>query len=398
MTSLRAVVVIPARGGSKGIIGKNLRPVGGRALIVRAVQAARAAACVDLVLVSTDDAAIGAAATAAGAVLVERPAEISGDRASSEAAVLHALDVLEAGGRALPDVVVLMQCTSPFTTGPDIDALIAAMDERKAACALSVVEDHGFLWGLDDQGFGVGVNHDHTGRRRMRQELPPQFRENGALYAMRVAPFRASGNRFCGPAVPVPMAAPHIEIDEEADLLLCDAMATVLDRPRLPPHVRIQVVVTDFDGVHTDDRVLVDQDGREAVFCSRSDGMGVEMLRRAGFQVLILSKERNPVVTARARKLQVPCLQGIEDKLGALSAWLAERNLGWDSVAYLGNDINDAACLNAAGLAVVPADAHRAVRAGALVLKQNGGHGAIRALAEFLLEHRPTTRAGTQEH
>lgn len=381
------IVVIPARGGSKGIPGKNLRPVNGRSLVARSVAAARAATCGPRVVVSTDDAAIAAAARAAGAEVVDRPAAIAGDSASSEAAVLHVLDVLEADG-PLPALVLLMQCTSPFTTGADVDAVAAAAARPGAACALSVVEDHGFLWGLDAAGFGTGVNHDHTGRRRMRQELPPQFRENGALYAMRVPAFRAAGNRFCGPVVPVPMHAPHLEIDEPQDLLLCDALARVLDVAHRPELERVRVVVTDFDGVHTDDRVLVDQDGREAVTCSRSDGMGVEMLRRAGLPVLILSKERNPVVAARAAKLQVECLQGIEDKVAALEGWLAARGLGWSDAAFLGNDVNDAGCLARAGLAAVPSDAHPSVKPGALVLDRPGGQGAVRALAEMLLAAR----------
>jgi N-acylneuraminate cytidylyltransferase len=387
MAALTCAVVIPARGGSKGIPGKNLRPVGGRSLIWRAVAAARAARSASVVAVSTDDEAIAAEARLAGALVIERPAAIAGDTASSESAVLHALEVLETQG-PLPPVTVLMQCTSPFTRGEEVDRVVAALEHPGAACALSVVEDHGFLWGLDAQGFAAGVNHDHTQPRRRRQELPPQYRENGALYAMRTEQFRAVGNRFCGPAVPVPLSTPPVEIDDERDLALCDAVATVLDAPLTPDLSRIRVVVTDFDGVHTDDTVSVDQDGREAVRCSRADGMGVEMLRRAGFPVLILSKERNPVVAARAAKLRVECLQGIEDKRTALSDWLAAHGASWEQVAYLGNDVNDAACLAAAGLAVVPSDAHPAVRPGALVLPRPGGHGAVRALADLLLASR----------
>jgi len=229
MIAPSCAVVIPARGGSKGVRGKNLRMVNGRPLIARAVQAAREATSVGVVIVSTDDDAIAAISRDAGAMVVRRPAEISGDHAASEAAVLHALDALERIDR-LPEFVILMQCTAPFTGPEHVDAVLAAMHNRPADCAFSVVEDHGFIWGLDEEGFAFGVNHDHTTRRRMRQELPRQFRENGALYGMRVAPFRRSGLRFCGPALPVLMDTPPIEIDEELDLTLCDAIARVLDR------------------------------------------------------------------------------------------------------------------------------------------------------------------------
>jgi N-acylneuraminate cytidylyltransferase len=232
LSGARCAVVIPARGGSKGIPGKNLKLVGGRSLIERSVAAALASRVASIVTVSTDDETIAQAAQQAGATVIPRPAEIAGDTATSEAAVLHALDWLEERG-PLPDFVVLMQCTSPFTRAEHLDALLDAVQERGAACGLTVVEDHGFLWGLDAQGFGVGVNHDHLVQRRRRQELPPQFRENGALYVMRTDAFRRLRSRFCGPVVPVPMHAPHFEIDEELDLAVCDAIARVWDA--LPP-------------------------------------------------------------------------------------------------------------------------------------------------------------------
>lgn len=228
MSGASCAVVIPARGGSKGIPGKNLRQVGGRSLVERSVSAALGSRFVSVVAVSTDDEAITQVARLAGATLIPRPAEIAGDAASSESAVLHALDWLEERS-ALPEFVVLMQCTSPFTRAEHLDALLAAVQDKGAACGLTVVEDHGFLWGLDAEGFAVGVNHDHLAPRRRRQELPPQFRENGALYAMRTDAFRAVRSRFCGSIVPVPMHAPHFEIDEEFDLVVCDAIAKVWD-------------------------------------------------------------------------------------------------------------------------------------------------------------------------
>ena len=117
----------------------------------------------------------------------------------------------------------------------------------------------------------------------------------------------------------------------------------------------IRALVMDFDGVHTDDRVTVGVDGDEYVTCSRSDGMGVEMLRKRGFHLLILSKEVSSVVAARARKLKVDVRHGIDDKLPEMKQWLAEKGVSLAEACYVGNDINDADCLRAAGLAVVPA-------------------------------------------
>src|SRR5919112_939049 len=117
--STRTVAVIPARGGSKGVPGKNLRRVGGRSLIVRAVHACQAADAVDAVYVSTDDYEIASAATQAGANVIIRPDDIAGDTATSESAILHALQQLGAAG-VEPEVLVLVQCTSPFILPADL--------------------------------------------------------------------------------------------------------------------------------------------------------------------------------------------------------------------------------------------------------------------------------------
>src|SRR5690606_31475317 len=130
---------------SKGIPGKNLKTVGGLSLVARSVIAARQASSVTGIYVSTDDAAIAAEARKFGARVIERPAALSDDGATSESGWLHALEAIRTGHPAVSRLV-LLQCTSPFTTGADIDGCLATMEERGAACAVSVVEDHSFLW------------------------------------------------------------------------------------------------------------------------------------------------------------------------------------------------------------------------------------------------------------
>lgn len=381
----RCVAVIPARGGSKGVPRKNLRPLGGVSLVARTIAAARAARLVDAVYVSTDDAEIAAAARAAGAEVVERPAEISGDAASSESALLHALEMIEAESEPV-GVLAFLQCTSPFTSAEDIDACVAAVGRDGAACAFTAAPDHGFYWGVGEDGFAAGVNHDHAAPRRRRQDLPPQYRETGAVYAMDATAFRAAGVRFCGPATIVPSAA-TLEIDTEADFVLAEAMlrAGAAGEQRVP--AGLKALVMDFDGVFTDDRVLVDQDGREAVFASRSDGLGLGRLRSAtGMKLLILSKEQNRVVTARGKKLAIEVRQGIDDKLPELDRWLAANGLTREATAYIGNDVNDLDCMRAVGFAVAPADARpEALAVAAYVTAAEGGRGALRELCEALI-------------
>ena len=148
----------------------------------------------------------------------------------------------------------------------------------------------------------------------------------------------------------------------------------------------LSAIVFDFDGVFTDNRVLTFQDGTEAVFCSRSDGMGIELLRMAGVPMVVISKERNPVTTARCTKLGLEVVQGIDDKVPAMTAWLAERNLDPARTIYVGNDVNDLPCMRLVGCAVAVADAHPVVLAEAdIVLPRRGGDGALRFLSDAIL-------------
>ena len=146
---------------------------------------------------------------------------------------------------------------------------------------------------------------------------------------------------------------------------------------------QIRLVVFDFDGVFTDNRVMVSEDGRESVVCCRSDGLGLTRLREAGIEGLILSTEVNLVVKVRARKLGLPCLHGVKEKLDALRKEAARRKVPLKHVAYVGNDINDAACLRAVGLPVVVADAWpEVVPLARWVLKRRGGEGAVREFCD----------------
>ncbi|WP_203632966.1 acylneuraminate cytidylyltransferase, partial [Streptomyces sp. SID10815] len=402
-------------GGSKGVPAKNLASVGGVPLVARAVRACRAARLVTDVVVSTDDAAIAAAAREAGAEVVSRPVAIAGDTATSESAVLHALDAHEAlhGGRV--DVVLLVQCTSPFVAREDVDSVARAIVENGADTAVTVAPFHGFVWrDAEDEaaadsvpeaaaaaGGGYGVNHDKSVRPR-RQDRPQDLLETGAAYAMTAAGFREHRHRFFGRTELVRTdPARVLEIDDPHDLARARALAPLLDAdlPRtpdpaaggaaigaLPTLADVDAVVLDFDGTQTDDRVLIDSDGREFVSVHRGDGLGIAALRRSGLRLLILSTEENSVVAARARKLRLPVLHGIDRKDLALKQWCEEQGIAPERVLYVGNDVNDLPCFGLVGWPVAVASAHDAVRGAArAVTTVPGGDGAVREIAGWLL-------------
>ena len=220
--STGALALIPARGGSKGIAQKNLQIVGGIPLVSRCVLAALNSQRITRVVVTTDDARIEVAAVDAGAQVVRRPADISGDLATSESALLHALNELEQRG-ALESTLVFLQCTSPFTSGHQIDMVLAALDQPELNSSFAVRPWHGFLWRAD----GEGINHNPSLPRQRRQDLQPAYLETGAIYAMRTAPFRRIGSRFCAPWQPVVLPDSGPEIDTPEDLALCRSIATI---------------------------------------------------------------------------------------------------------------------------------------------------------------------------
>jgi 3-deoxy-D-manno-octulosonate 8-phosphate phosphatase (KDO 8-P phosphatase) len=147
----------------------------------------------------------------------------------------------------------------------------------------------------------------------------------------------------------------------------------------------IRLAVFDFDGVFTSNCVYVFEDGREAVRCSRFDGLGLRRLERAGVEPVVLSTEQNPVVAARCAKLKIACQQGCDDKRGALEKMVSERGLDYSQVAFTGNDINDLLCLQSVGFPIVVQDAHPDVVAlGRYRTMRSGGHGAVREVCDLI--------------
>ncbi len=220
---MEVLAIIPARGGSKGLPRKNILPLLGKPLLAYTIEQARRARLIDRVVVSTDDEEIAQVARTYGAEVIQRPADISGDEATSESALLHALEHLAERERYQPDLVVFLQCTSPIREEGDIDRAIQQLLEDEADSLLSAVPFHLFIWRRVD-GRVEALDYDYT-RRPRRQERSPEFIENGSIYVFRPWVLQELGNRLGGKITLFEMDEDSlVDINTARDFALCEAI------------------------------------------------------------------------------------------------------------------------------------------------------------------------------
>jgi CMP-N,N'-diacetyllegionaminic acid synthase len=226
VSSVRTIAVIAARGGSKGIPGKNLMELCGKPLLAWSILQARHAKGVSEVVVSSDSDQILDTARAFGAVGVKRPDDIAGDTATSESAWLHALDAREAATGAF-DRVIALQATSPIRESADIDGAVAQYENEKLDSLLTVCEIEDFFnWKLNADGQGESINYDWRNRRR-RQEIEKRYLENGSFYIFTPRQLRETQNRLGG-RIGLYVMDRHkmFQIDRREDVELCKAILT----------------------------------------------------------------------------------------------------------------------------------------------------------------------------
>jgi YrbI family 3-deoxy-D-manno-octulosonate 8-phosphate phosphatase len=157
----------------------------------------------------------------------------------------------------------------------------------------------------------------------------------------------------------------------------------------------VRLIAFDFDGVFTDNTVYVTQEGVESVRCWRSDGLGLARLRSISVQTFIISTEANPVVTARALKLKLPCKQGVEDKAAEILAICKELQISPEQTMFVGNDINDILAFQSIGIPVGVADAYPEIYPYVLYRTQRpGGFGAVREICDLVFNARNAVASG----
>ncbi len=381
-----------------------LAPVKGQPLLAYSVASARAAKCVTRVVVVTQDDAVAAAARTCGADV--RPASAAGpttNPAADHTLARRPTDGLWQQEHDRPDVVVHLSPSTPLRPRGLVDRAVSALVDGPAAervCTVLVPGQSQFrLWRGRPDGTLEPLGDDRTARQDQAVYL-----ETGHVDA---ALARAMSEPATGVRVrPLPVDPAYcLDVSDPVSL---GQVARALDDPRLeidwpaPPQGRwardwpekLALVVFDFDGVFTDNKVAVREDGTESVTCDRSDGLGLVALRRQGVPIVVLSTEENPVVAARCRKLGIPCQHGLADKESALVALAGERGVDLREVVYVGNDVNDLGCMRRVGFAVAVADAYEpAKRQADLVLGRPGGKGAVREFCDLVMQRLATPPA-----
>jgi N-acylneuraminate cytidylyltransferase len=384
----KIICVIPARGGSKGIPRKNIRHLAGRPLIAYTIEHARSTPNIDRVFVSTDDEELADVSRKCGAGVIWRPAEISGDTATSESALLHALNYFQESEHYEPSLVVFLQATSPIRRPYDIKNAIETLQREEADSLFSACPLHGFAW-RKENGRLSSLSYDYRSRLR-RQDAPEDLVENGSIYIFKPWVLRNYGNRLGGKIVAYLMdPLCSFQIDEPKDLKLIESIMVAQNakRKQKPPDLGgVRLLILDFDGVMTDNRVLVHQEGTEAVCCHRGHGWGIARLKDIGVEVVVLSTEQNSVVSARCRKLGIECIQGSDVKILALKELVQQRSLSQEQVAFVGNDVNDLDCMQWVGFPIAVADSASALHnLACYVTSRAGGHGGVREICDLIL-------------
>jgi N-acylneuraminate cytidylyltransferase len=375
---------IPVRGGSKSIPLKNIKEMAGRPLVHWTILAADGCEAISRIVVSTDSPEIESAALALGSAKVEvhrRSAESAVDTASTEQVMLEFARSRDDFG-----TMVLIQATSPLLTSADLDTGIRMFESGEYDSVLSVVRQKRFIWEERD-GHAFAVNYDCSARPR-RQEFDGFFVENGAFYMTSRPALLDSECRISGRVGLVEMdEASYYEIDEPADWVIVEDL--VAQRSAAAPRdlTRIKALFSDSDGVLTDGGMYYSEAGDELKKFHTRDGVGFNLLQKAGLVVGIITNENVELVRRRAEKLHLDeCSCGGGDKLAIVRGYCEKHGFSLDEVAFVGDDIFDLSVIKAVGFGCAVRDAIPEVRAAAdYVTAVDGGAGAVREIAELIL-------------
>lgn len=397
------LAIIPARGNSKSIPKKNIKEFAGFPMIAFSIAAAKQSRYVTRVIVSTDNQGIAQVAKDFEAeVPFMRPDELALDNTLDYPVIEHALLWLAEKENYHPDYLIQLRPTSPIRPKSMVDEavelLLAHPEADSVRGVVPSAQNPYKMWFVDAQGHMQPILHVDGIREPYnapRQDLPDTFWQTGHIDVIR-AGMIIKKKSLSGDVILPLMVNPRYSVDidtlldwERAEVNIMECSPEIVwpgERKRTFPQ-KVSLLVMDFDGVMTDDRVWVDDEGNEMVAANRGDGLGLERLKKlTDIKVAVISKETHSVVAARCKKLNIPLIQGVDEKPMALEKMLKQRGVPAKEVVYIGNDLNDLPCFPLVGFSVVPANSLPEMkRAADLVLQKNGGYGAVRELCDILI-------------
>ncbi|MFG6687638.1 cytidylyltransferase domain-containing protein [Mariniflexile sp. HNIBRBA6329] len=381
---MKKLGLIPLRRDSKGISGKNKKKMLGRPLFSWVLTEA-VFSDLDVVYVFTNDLEIidyikKEYRWTPKIVALLRDEEHASDTATTESVMQEFAEKIDYDF----SILCLLQATSAFTLAIDINEVLAKIISKTCDSALSVVRTHRFTWNDN----GTAQNYDIFKRPR-RQDFEGLLIENGAVYGTTKETFLESKNRISGRIGLVEMPEESLtEIDSATDWVIVETL--LADRlKRHKSNQKITYLVLDVDGVFTDGGIYYNADGEMAKRFDMRDGMGLEILRQHGVEVMVLTSENSELVAQRMKKLQIQdTFLGVKDKYLFLKNVLEARNSDFQAVAYVGDDVNDLANICASAWSFAPANAMAIVQQHAdIVLKNPSGAGAIREVCELILKY-----------
>ncbi len=380
------IAFIPARGGSKSIQLKNIKPLYKRPLVYWTLDAVLQCSEIDTVVVSTDSDEIRAVVRDYGSskiLLIDRSEAVSSDTASTESVMLECAQQYDF------DTIVLVQATSPLLSSDDITLGMDTFRQENIDSVLSVVRQKRFLW-TGDGATVSPVNYDPMKRPR-RQEFDGFLVENGAFYITSRKALMTTGCRLSGRIGKVEMdESTYFEIDEPSDWVVIEHLLQKKHSrsPRIDERLRkIRCLLTDSDGVLTDGGMYYSEHGDELKKFNTKDGMGFGLLKKAGFITGIITGENIDLVRRRGDKLKVDELHlGITDKMKVLNDICQRHGLSYSEIAYIGDDLNDLEVLRHVGFGCTVRDGMLALKEIAdYITEAQGGQGAVREVVDKLL-------------
>lgn len=385
---MSTVAFIPVRGGSKSISLKNIRLMCGKPLVYWVTKAACECGDIDRVYVSTDNDIIKKTVEEfdfSKVTVIERSAATATDQASTESAML------EFAGRYEFDDIVLIQATSPLLTSDDLCRGFHTYQQEGIDSVISVVRQKRFIWEQGDDGVKP-INYDVFNRPR-RQEFDGFLVENGAFYVTSREALLRSKNRVSGNIQAVEMSEETFyEIDEPSDWIIVEHLLKDRERSCDKGYEEIlrniKIFLTDSDGCLTDAGMYYSESGDELKKFNARDGYGIRCLKENGIIVGIVTGESRELLVKRAQKLKLDELHmGVDNKLEVVKELCQKYGYSLSNVAYVGDDLNDLNVIQNVGFGCAVADAQQEViSCAAYVTKCKGGNGAIREVADMLIQ------------